>query len=381
LAAGCCACFASAAAAADKTPTFGEMLKASGIEVSGYLDVALNSLSTDTDAPFTGRVFDTEHHGFMVNAVDVTVSRPSVAEPDKRLGWFLQADAGSDAGVFCTNSTCGDDFEIQEAWFDYKVWYFNIMAGKFATLAGAEVIESPQNTNYSRSLLFGYAIPFTHTGLRFQVSPGDAWKFTAGVHNGWDTLQKSASTPPAPDALQGELGFSMNPAKWMSFAFAWYYGTANTAATGQAGDREVYDFVVTLKPMEDLSFVLNYDMGKQEKAAGATFANDAEWDGWAAYLNYTVTEGLYLSLRAEQFNDTEGFRTGTGPSGTGVVPVGAELELEETTFTIGVPGVLAKNLDLRVEWRQDKASHKVWMDAGAPSDEQSSYALEAIVKF
>jgi len=39
------------------------------------------------------------------------------------------------------------------------------MAGKFVTLAGSEVIWSPSNSNFSRSILFG-AIPFTHTGVR-----------------------------------------------------------------------------------------------------------------------------------------------------------------------------------------------------------------------
>ena len=36
--------------------------------------------------------------------------------------------------------------------------------GKFVTSAGAEVIESKDNWNYSRSLLFAYAIPYWHFG-------------------------------------------------------------------------------------------------------------------------------------------------------------------------------------------------------------------------
>ncbi len=38
--------------------------------------------------------------------------------------------------------------------------------GKFVTSAGAEVIESKDNWNYSRSLLFAYAVPYFHFGLR-----------------------------------------------------------------------------------------------------------------------------------------------------------------------------------------------------------------------
>ena len=38
--------------------------------------------------------------------------------------------------------------------------------GKFVTPIGAEVIESQDNWNYTRSILFGYAIPFYHVGVR-----------------------------------------------------------------------------------------------------------------------------------------------------------------------------------------------------------------------
>ncbi len=372
IAAGIAVGMSGAAAAADeqKTPTLGEVLKASRITMTGYLDVSLDSLSSDSGTPSL-RVFDQGNHGFDLHTVDVTVAKVAEAAPRKRLGWFVQADAGSDANVYATNSTGGDDFEIQEAWFDYKIWLFDITAGKFATLAGAEVIESPQNTNYSRSFLFGYAIPFTHTGVRAATAYKDLWRFTVGFNNGWDVLDKAASTPTEKDAFTTELGFSVNPADWMSFAFAWYAGTANTIPGGISvpdGDRELYDFVVTLKPMEDLSFIVNYDMGFQDRAA-PNGIDTAEWDGWAAYLNYTVTDGLNLSFRSEQFNDDHGARTGVAQ------------ELEESTFTIGVPDVIAKDIELRFEYRKDQSNQQVWTDAGQPTGTQTSVAMEALVKF
>ena len=41
--------------------------------------------------------------------------------------------------------------------------------GKFVTSAGAEVIESKDDWNYSRSLLFSWAIPYYHFGLRSSI--------------------------------------------------------------------------------------------------------------------------------------------------------------------------------------------------------------------
>src|ERR1700686_5186404 len=51
--------------------------------------------------------------------------------------------------------------------------------GQFVTSAGAEVIEASSNWNYSRSLLFAWAIPYYHFGFRASVPITKVW--TAGV--------------------------------------------------------------------------------------------------------------------------------------------------------------------------------------------------------
>ena len=58
--------------------------------------------------------------------------------------------------------------------------------GKFATPMGAEVIEAIDNFNYSRSFLFNYAIPFTHTGLKTYYAFSDMFNAAFYVVNGWD---------------------------------------------------------------------------------------------------------------------------------------------------------------------------------------------------
>ena len=60
--------------------------------------------------------------------------------------------------------------------------------GQFTTSAGAEVIESGDNWNYSRSLLFANAIPYYHFGLRTSIPIGSA--FTGGVQvvQGWNNI-------------------------------------------------------------------------------------------------------------------------------------------------------------------------------------------------
>ena len=61
-----------------------------------------------------------------------------------------------------------------------------VKVGKFVTLLGYEVIESPSNLNYSRGYLFGLAIPLTTTGGLVSYSFSDQLSAQAGLVLGWD---------------------------------------------------------------------------------------------------------------------------------------------------------------------------------------------------
>ena len=77
--------------------------------------------------------------------------------------------------------------------FKPKSWHgVEIDAGEFVTSAGAEVIETNQNWNYSRSLLFSWAIPYYHFGVRASIPIG---KFTGGVQvvQGWNNIYDNNS--------------------------------------------------------------------------------------------------------------------------------------------------------------------------------------------
>src|SRR5688572_3663338 len=90
-----------------------------------------------------------------------------------------------------SNSEETNDFEVEEAFLAYAPDWAgggSVKFGKFVTLLGAEVIEAPANPNFTRSFSFGYAIPFTHTGLLFSAPLGDMFSLSAGVVNGWDNV-------------------------------------------------------------------------------------------------------------------------------------------------------------------------------------------------
>jgi hypothetical protein len=352
----------AAAVAADKVPTLGDVLQASGITVNGYVDFSHNNLSTDVGSN-TYRVFDTENRGFNLQMLDLSIGYL----PASGFGGFAQLDAGSDARAIASAGTSNaDDFEVQEAYLQYANGGLSVIAGKFATLAGAEVIESPSNTNFSRSILFGYAIPFTHTGVRASYAVSDAFKLIAGMNNGWDVMRETQQTAAA-DGQRAmsktvELGVIATPAKMLSLAASYYTGKESAGTTTPA-DRNVLDVVATITATDALSFVLNYDKGEQEQVAGA----NAKWDGIAGYVNYKLSDQYRLSLRTESFKDKQGYRTGTTQ------------KLKETTLTLGYAP--AKNVELRAEYRKDKSDQSVFTEDGQLKQSQNSLGLEAIYKF
>ena len=348
-------------------PSLAQVMGASGITVAGYLDTSYNYLSGD--GTFTGgtanRVFDTERNSFNLHMVDVTVS----ALPTEGFGGFVELGAGSDAKVIHPAGTdLNSDFDVTQAYLHYATGPWMLTAGKYVTAAGAEVIRSPDDMNFSRSILFGYAIPFTHTGLRGYYTVSDALQVFAGLNNGWDVLKESKHLSGNGSQVNGktaELGFSATPVKPLTIAGVYYGG--NEGGTTIAGRRDLYDLVATYSITDDLTAVLNFDWAKQKDAIAA--GKDARWNGLAGYLNYKMNDMWRVALRAETFNDKDGFRTGVAQ------------KWKEATLTVAY--IPVKNVELRGEARDDRSDKSSFnFNNGATTNQsQHSFGLEAIYKF
>lgn len=374
------ACYSAGAYAEEKKmpekpgiPTFGQVMEATGISITGYVDVSYTYLSeagTFTSGT-ANRVFDTERSSFNLNMVDLTIA----ALPPEGFGGLVNLSGGSDAKVITAAGTTADDFDVTQAYVHYASGPWMAIAGKYVTASGAEVIKSPANLNSSRSILFGYAIPFTHTGVRAYFTPGGSAAapdgkptFFFGVNNGWDVLKESqqaaASNGSIADGKTIELGMSANLSKSIALA-AVYYGGDESAGAAVTGRRDLLDIVTTFNVTDKLSFVLNYDLAKQDKAFAG---GDADWSGLAGYVNYKFNDKWRVAGRLEYFNDKDGFRTGVAQ------------KWKEATATLAY--LPTDRIELRGEVRYD------WSDAdsfattgGGATDSQYSFGLEAIYKF
>ena len=361
-------------------PTLGQVMEATGISVNGYIDTSYTYLSGS--GTFTSgtanRVFDTERRSFNVNALDLTLS----ALPPDGFGGMVNLTAGTDANVIGsagTNAT--DQFDVTQAYVHFAKGGLMVIGGKYVTLSGAEVIKSPANLNFSRSILFGYAIPFTHTGVRAYFTPGGSagapdgkWTFIAGVNNGWD-VQSESQQGLAADGSQAmgktlELGANGNITKNVALAVVYYGGNESVSAFA-TGKRSLLDIVATFTVTDNLSFILNYDKAEQDKAL--TGGNKAKWSGLAGYVNYKLSDAWRVAFRTESFDDKDGFRTGVN-SGTG------GQKWKESTITLA--NTPAKNVELRAELRTDSSNVSSFNQTGSSAKKsQQSAALEAIYKF
>src|SRR6267143_1099750 len=217
---------AVALAQAARAPTLSQVLDASGLNVSGYLDAGYSYANRNVEAGgFSDRVFDSQNNSFALHQFGLQVAK----QPSRGFGGVVNITVGSDAQVIHsfpeTTAGAGSMFDITQAYGQYSTGGLTLMAGKFVTLAGSEVIWSPSNSNFSRAILFG-AIPFTHTGVRAGYAVSDTVTLYGGVNNGWDQLT---------DANKGktvELGASIIPMKPLTINVTGYIGKESAVAPG-----------------------------------------------------------------------------------------------------------------------------------------------------
>ena len=345
-----------------------------GVQLGGFVDTTyaynFNVPQTNTN---TLRVFDTRANSFMLNSAELNIKKPVSAESP--VGFRTDLAFGTDAevvGSVTTGLGLGtDELDIQQAYVEYLAPIGNgldVQVGKFVTLHGAEVIKSKDDWNISRSFLFGYAIPFTHTGIRATYPWSDRFSTVVGVNNGWDLVD---------DNNQGktvELGFSAVPMDKTSLAVTYMFGAEQANNNGK--QRHLLDLVAGWQPIEPLQLKLNYDYGWEDDAVA--FKNNAVWHGRAGYARYALSDKWAVTVRGEYFNDADAIRTAFNAGING--RAGNHLRLTEWTLTSEYK--LNAHLIGRVEYRHDWASERVFRAHDvAQRSYQDTVAVEFIAPF
>lgn len=312
------------------------------------------------------RIFDSDHNTFSLGTVLVVLQRPVSAPGDA--GFRADFDLG---GVIAPRSASSGElpgnFGLRQGFLSYVAPLgsgLRLDVGKFITMAGFEYIETfdNPNDNASRSLLFNYAIPFTHTGVQatYVFSP----KLKAVVHlvNGWD----NALSLTAGKTACGQL--NVTPTEALSLYFNYCGGVEKVGVTaalpaGRDEVRQLVDFNGTLKAASWLTLGLNGDLGIESVTGGSA----ARWYGAAVYLKAEAAAGYGVALRGEWFKDEGGTR----------LPVaGSVVEATVTPYYR-----LSSHFTVRGELRLDSSSAIAFDKGAGTSTTQPTLALNTLFTY
>ncbi len=325
--------FVSGAYAEDAKPavtSLDDIKKMLGLSIylqGGYTYNFKNPDSGENDL----RVFDHESNSFTFDLAELMFTKDA---PLGGVGYRLKLSAGETAKFIHSKGLGeGDDpFDLTEAYVDYVAPLgrgLKLRFGKFVTMHGAEVIEAKDDMNYSRSFLFNFAIPFTHTGLMAGYAFSDQVSANVYVVNGWDNTSDNNKGK----TLGLTLGYT--PIDPVALTFNFMYGPEKD--DNNHDNRFLFDWVGTFKPIKNTTVVVNTDYATEEHSAAD--GGTAEWYGVAGYVKYDFSALFSSTIRAEYFDDKDGVRTGTAQ------------KLKEITFTPEFR--VAKAIIVRPEYRHD----------------------------
>jgi hypothetical protein len=306
------------------------------------------------------RGFDQPANSFELDMAEIVFSKDPAAG---LIGYHVKFMAGETAklmnaaGVGDAGPGATGSIDLTEAYLSYiapigKGLRFD--AGKMVTFVGAEVIEAIDNPNYSRSLLFTWAEPLTHTGVKASYVFTDNVNAALFLLNGWDN---------ATDNNSGKtVGVSVNIATGDLFSGYINYLQGPEQTNDNHDKRILLDLVATIKPIKPLSIILNYDNGQQDQSAGLGTQKSS---GISGIVKYDINDTYSISVRGESFNDSDGYSTGTPQ------------ELAEFTLTPEIR--LTGGLILRPEYRHDTSNIDSF-DNGTKKT-QDTFALAAMYRW
>src|SRR5262245_22982826 len=183
---------AAGAAAPASVPTWIQEITLNGFVGTSY--------SYNFNRPASGtnqyRVFDVNDNTFALDEFEL-VAQKAVTKP-RDVGFRVDVTIGSSvshvtasAGLFRDDTGEAGDLDAHQAFASWVAPLgsgLRFDVGKFVTQHGYEVIDGYDgwNDNASRSFLFGYAIPFTHVGVRGAYTFSPRLAGMVMLVNGWD---------------------------------------------------------------------------------------------------------------------------------------------------------------------------------------------------
>jgi hypothetical protein len=349
--------------------------------LSGFVDVYYGYNSNQPAQRSTAlRNFDVNSSQFALNMLELVADKP-VSTDTGRVGYHVALGFGQamnliNGGEVASPNVPGTpllgppstitnfDQYLKEGYLEYLAPVgkgLQINVGKFVTPAGAEVIETKDNWNYSRGLLFSWAIPYFHFGMSGKYAFNSKFALTGYLMNGWNNSVDNNSGK--------TTGFTAAWTPNSKFTLIENYLVGPEQGNNNSDFRHLTDTVVTYTPNAKLSFMANYDYGHDRVAFLPGSPSSAVWwTGIAGYIKYAPNATWAFATRGEWFKDHNGFSTGTAQN------VGE--------FTLTLQRMMASKIMARLEFRRDMSDQDVFpYRTGLFRDSQNTVTLGMIYAF
>jgi hypothetical protein len=345
---------APAAAPATPAPT-GLAALLGPTTLSGFVDVYYGYNSNQPASRTTAlRNFDINSGQFGLNMIELIADKAT--STDSRVGYHVSLGFGQAMNLVNGTEVASPNIPttpvlgppstetnfaqyLKEGYLEYLAPAgkgLTVDFGKFVTNAGAEVIETKDNWNYSRGLLFSWAIPYFHYGVRAKYAFNGKVALSGFLLNGWNNSVDNNSGKTTGFTL------ALTPTKKLSLYENYYVGPEQL--NNNSNFRHLTDTVLAYNATPKLSLMANYDYGHE----AITGASPVWWSGFAGYIKYAPNAKWAVATRGEYFIDHNGFTTG----------LGSPQKLGEFTGTL--ERTLAGHIISRLEYRRDMSDQNVF---------------------
>jgi hypothetical protein len=325
------------------------------------------SYSYNFNRPDTGtnqlRVFDFDDNTFKVDVAEIVLQH-AISKPGEA-GFRIDIVAGSSVPRVSSSYGLlqGQDVDLQQAfvsWIAPVGSGLRLDLGKFVTHFGYEVIEGYDgwNDNATHSFLFGFTIPYAHTGLKATYTFSEQLAGMLEIANGWDVARDNNTSK----SLGAQIAWT--PSKAVTVAGNFMTGPERANVNSDA--RTTFDVVAQWKLTDLTAFTVEALYGSEKGAV--TPGVTASWSAIAGYARLGLSDTFAFCLRAEYFDDADGARTG------------AAQKLTEVTVTPEWKATphLVFRADLRVDWSNADVFVK---SGGAFKGNQATVFLNGIYFF
>jgi hypothetical protein len=320
-------------------PSIPDILQASGLTLTGYVDATFTHQHNDTD--------DHDYSTFALQQAAFTLSKL----PTSGFGALVNVVGGQNpyaatgfGSIPPGQGASSNGFYVLQGFVQYATGPLTVQAGKVPTLAGAEAASPILNSNTTRSILFAFE-PVTNTGLRATYAATATLNLILGVNNGWTNSQETADG----SGKTVEAGLAFTPSKTFAWTASGYYGRHNSNYVDGSGSPikaniGLINTVLTWSATSALTLVGSLDFGSVQSTSRTP---SGSWWGVSFYANYAISESWRLSLRPEYLDDRDGYLTKNFDASS----QGSDQKLKEVTLTLGYDPI--KNVEIRLEGRYD----------------------------